>query len=72
MLPRFTLEIDGGPVTEVAHKAQTIQEAWMSENFDRLRRAHRDRTWDLDGKEGEPICLNCAVTKKPTPIAISV
>ncbi len=68
----FTLEIDGGPVIEVAENVQTIQDAWTSENFDRLRRAHRDRSWDREGKEGEPICVNCAVTKKPTPIAISV
>jgi hypothetical protein len=65
----FTLEIDGG---EVVTGAQSIQHAWTSENFDRLRRAHRERTWDREGKHGEPICRHCAVTKKPTPIAIEV
>jgi hypothetical protein len=65
----FTLEIDGG---EVVTGAQSIQHAWTSENFDRLRRAHRERTWDQGGKRGEPICRHCAVTKKPTPIAIKV
>ncbi len=49
-----------------------IRDTWISENFDRLRRAHRERTWDRDGNEGEPICRNCAVTKKPTPIAVEV
>ena len=69
----FTLEIDGGSVAPnggAPHK--TIQETWTSENFDRLRSAHRDRTWDREGAEGEPICRHCAVTKKPTPIAIHV
>jgi len=65
----FTLEIDGGAVTS---DARTIRDAWTSENFDRLRRAHRERTWDRDGKDGEPICRHCAVTKKPTPIAVQV
>ena len=64
----FTLEIDGGEVT----KTQTIQQAWLSTNFDRLRGAHKDRTWDREGNDGESICRNCAVTKKPTPIAIKI
>jgi hypothetical protein len=65
----FTLEIDGGTVVP---GTQNIQDAWTSENFDRLRRAHRERTWDRDGDEGETICRHCAVTKKPTPIAVEV
>ena len=65
----FTLEIDGGAVVP---GTQSVRDTWTSENFDRLRRAHRERTWDRDGKEGEPICRNCAVTKKPTPIAVEV
>ena len=65
----FTLEIDGGDVNA---GARTIREVWTSENFDRLRRAHRERTWDRDGEGGEPICRHCAVTKKPTPITVNV
>ena len=66
----FTLEIDGGSVIPMdgAEKAQTIQEAWQSENVERLRNAHRKRSWDRLGSEGEAICRNCAVTKKPTPV----
>ena len=64
----FTLEIDGGPVVAGADAPiTTVQNAWLSPNFDRLRKAHRDRTWD-DKASGEPICQSCAVTKKPVPI----
>lgn len=67
----FTLEIDGGPVApNGAVTPMRLGETWMSENFDRLRRAHRERTWDQAGSQGESICRNCAVTKKPTPITI--
>ena len=48
---------------------KTIQEAWHSPNFQRLRQSHRDRTWDR-AQGGEPICQSCAVTKKPTPMEI--
>jgi hypothetical protein len=65
----FTLEIDGGAVTA---GTRTIQEAWGSPNFDRLRDAHRLKTWDRAGASGEPICRSCAVTKKPTPVAVQV
>jgi MoaA/NifB/PqqE/SkfB family radical SAM enzyme len=66
----FTLEIDGGPVVAGADAPMTtVQKAWLSPNFDRLRKAHRDRTWD-DKASGEPICQSCAVTKKPTPIQV--
>jgi hypothetical protein len=71
----FTLEIDGGAVTPVQGRegrSQTIQEAWASPNFERLRAAHRLKTWDRPGSEGEPICRSCAVTKKPTPVAVQV
>ncbi|HSF13968.1 MAG TPA: radical SAM protein [Vicinamibacteria bacterium] len=68
----FTLEIDGGPVVSDSASPRTIREAWACENFERLRRAHRGRTWDRPGKEGEPICRHCAVTRKPTPIAVEV
>jgi hypothetical protein len=64
----FTLEIDGGPVVAGADAPMTtVQKAWLSGNFERLRNAHRNRTWDSK-TEGEPICQSCAVTKKPTPI----
>jgi hypothetical protein len=71
----FTLEIDGGAVTAVQGREgrnQTIQEAWASPNFERLRAAHRQKTWDQPGTEGESICRSCAVTKKPTPVAVQV
>jgi hypothetical protein len=68
----FTLEIDGGPVVGDESRRLTLREAWASRNFDRLRRAHRERSWDRPGAEGEPICRNCAVTKKPTPVAVEV
>jgi hypothetical protein len=69
----FTLEIDGGAVgTRAGKRRQSLRAAWTSTNFDRLRAAHRQRRWDRDGAEGEPICRNCAVTKKPTPIAVQV
>jgi hypothetical protein len=68
----FTLEIDGGAVTGNGGRTQTIQEAWASPNFERLRSAHRLNTWDRGGTEGEPICRSCAVTKKPTPVAVQV
>jgi hypothetical protein len=64
----FTLEIDGGPVTG-AKPVVDLRQAWASQNFDRLRAAHRDRTWD-DPASGEPICRACAVTKKPTPLRV--
>ena len=64
----FTLEIDGGPVTG-AKPVVDLRQAWASANFDRLRAAHRDRTWD-DPASGEPICRACAVTKKPTPLRV--
>jgi hypothetical protein len=63
----FTLEIDGGPV---AGRVQSLKDAWASDNFERLRRAHRERTWDRPGREGEPICRNCAVTRRPVPIVV--
>jgi hypothetical protein len=65
----FTLEIDGGPVVAGVEGAPplTLREAWTSPNFERLRRAHRDRTWD-DPHSGEPVCRACAVTKQPTPL----
>src|SRR4029079_12622094 len=62
----FTMEIEGGPV--VAGSSQplrSLREAWLSPNFERLREAHRRRTWDRPGAEGEPICRSCAVTKLP-------
>jgi len=68
----FTLEIDGGAVTGREGRNQTIQEAWASPNFERLRAAHRLKTWDRPGGEGESICRSCAVTKKPTPVAVQV
>ena len=61
----FTLEIDGGAVTG-PKPVVDLKQAWASTNFERLRAAHRDRTWD-DAASGEPICRSCAVTKKPTP-----
>ncbi len=67
----FTLEIDGGPVVEGAASPRlSVRESWASPNFDRIREAHRERTWDKPGSEGESICRSCAVTKVPTPIAI--
>ena len=67
----FTLEIDGGPVVEGARSPQlSVRETWASQNFDRIRKAHRERTWDKPGSEGESICRSCAVTKVPTPIEI--
>jgi hypothetical protein len=47
---------------------KSLQEAWASANFERLRAAHRQRTWD-DPFAGEAICKDCAVTKVPTRIA---
>jgi MoaA/NifB/PqqE/SkfB family radical SAM enzyme len=66
----FTLEIDGGPVVPVPGYplVKTVKEAWASGNFDRLRAAHRNRTWDRGGADGEPICRSCAVTKAPVRI----
>jgi hypothetical protein len=64
----FTLEIDGGPV--VAHAGapmRSLREAWLSPNFERLRRAQRERHWD-DPVKGEHICQSCAVTKRPLRI----
>lgn len=62
----FTLEIDGGAVVPKRPGDPTsLKEIWVSSNFDRLRRAHRDRTWDRPGAQGESICRSCAVTKVP-------
>jgi MoaA/NifB/PqqE/SkfB family radical SAM enzyme len=69
----FTLEIDGGPVVSTdQNRAFSIKEVWASPNFERLRNAHRGRTWDRTGSEGEPICRACAVTRIPTPLTITV
>jgi hypothetical protein len=67
----FTLEIDGGPVVGRPDRMpSSIGLIWASPNFERLRRAHRERSWDRNGSEGEPICRHCAVTKLPTPISV--
>jgi hypothetical protein len=67
----FTLEIDGGPVVNDARGPMvSLRQAWASQNFDRLRRAQRDRTWDRAGTGGEPICKSCAVTKMPTRLEV--
>jgi len=67
----FTLAIDGGAVAdERMAPLKSLREAWASPNFERLRRAHRERTWD-DPRLGEPICRSCAVTKRPTRIDFS-
>jgi MoaA/NifB/PqqE/SkfB family radical SAM enzyme len=64
----FTLAIDGGSVVPKDEKpALSIKETWASANFERLRKSHRDRTWDRPGSAGESICRSCAVTKVPTP-----
>ena len=63
----FTLEIDGGPVVE---EAAGVREVWASPNFERVRRAHRERTWDRPGPQGEAICRSCAVTRTPTPFQV--
>ena len=47
---------------------KTLRETWASPNFERLRQAHRARTWS-DPFAGEPICRSCAVTKVPTRLA---
>jgi hypothetical protein len=61
----FTLTIDGGPVlADGRAPALSLHQAWASPNFERLRRAHRERSWD-DPRRGEPICRHCAVTKRP-------
>jgi len=67
----FTLEIDGGPVVPVRHapRFKSLQEAWASPNFERLREAHRRRSWD-DPAGGEPICKSCAVTKRPVRLLV--
>jgi MoaA/NifB/PqqE/SkfB family radical SAM enzyme len=65
----FTLEIDGGPVAPHGHGPMvTLREAWASSNFNRLRKAHREKTWDRPGSQGEAICRACAVTKVPIPL----
>jgi hypothetical protein len=66
----FTLEIDGGPVVRVPNYPlmKSLKETWASANFDRLRAAHRNRTWS-DPFAGEAICRSCAVTKVPTRLA---
>jgi hypothetical protein len=68
----FTLEIDGGPVVRVPGYPllKSVGEAWRSQNFERLREAHRRRTWD-DPASGEPICRSCAVTKQPSPVRVA-
>jgi hypothetical protein len=68
----FTMEIDGGPVVRLPRYPvmKSIQEAWKSANFERLREAHRRRTWD-DPASGEPICRSCAVTKVPTRLEVT-
>ena len=68
----FTLEIDGGPVVPNLHgpTLRSLREVWLSPNFERLRAAQRQRTWDRPGSEGEPICRNCAVTKAPTRLLV--
>ncbi len=63
----FTLEIDGGSVVE---GSSSVRDVWASQNFERIRKAHRERTWDRTGSEGEPICQSCAVTKVPTPFEV--
>jgi hypothetical protein len=68
----FTLEIDGGPLAASAGAPpRSLGEAWKSANFDRLRAAHRKKTWDRPGTEGEAICRNCAVTKMPTSLKVA-
>jgi len=68
----FTLEIDGGPVVAGdGRPTKSLGEVWASSNFERLRRAHREKTWDRAGAGGEPICQSCAVTKLPTSIPAS-
>jgi hypothetical protein len=63
----FTLEIDGGPVVALPRQPlRSLRETWASANFERLRAAHRNRTWDRPGAGGEAICRSCAVTKQPT------
>jgi len=47
---------------------KSLKETWASANFDRLRAAHRNRTWS-DPFAGEAICRSCAVTKVPTRLA---
>ncbi|MCU0240879.1 MAG: radical SAM protein [Vicinamibacteria bacterium] len=65
----FTLEIDGGAVVAApGQPALSLREIWLSSNFERLRRAHRERYWDDPGK-GELICRRCAVTKRTERIA---
>jgi hypothetical protein len=67
----FTLEIDGGPVVGNINYPimKSLKEAWASQNFERLRQSHRNRTWD-DPFGGESICKSCAVTKMPTRMAV--
>lgn len=65
----FTLEIDGGPVVANTNRPiLSLEEAWASPNFARLRQAHREKTWDRPGSAGEAICRACAVTKSPIHI----
>jgi hypothetical protein len=69
----FTLEIDGGPVAPGGPaRGVSLKEAWASPNFHRLRHAHREKTWDRPGTEGESICRACAVTKVPVSIKTPV
>ena len=63
----FTLEIDGG---SVVGGSAGVRDVWASQNFERIRKAHRERTWDRAGSEGESICQSCAVTKVPTPFEV--
>jgi hypothetical protein len=50
---------------------RNLSQAWLSPNFDRLRDAHRARTWDAKGPGGEPICRSCAVTQRPVRLDLS-
>jgi hypothetical protein len=68
----FTLDIDGGPVvTGGPSPMRSLREIWLAPSFERLREAHRKRTWD-DPRHGERICQACAVTKRPTRVETGV
>lgn len=63
----FTLEVDGGAVVPNGRgPTLSLKEAWASSNFARLRNAHREKTWDRQGSEGESVCHACALTKVPS------
>ena len=62
----FPVGVDGGPVVENGGRpGLSLKEAWVSNNFFRMRKAHCEKTWDLPGPEGQAICRDCAVTKVP-------